>query len=305
VLLVTLHHIIADGWSVRVLLGELLALYDAARRGGTAKLAALPIRYADYAAWQRNLLDAGALKPQLDYWRQRLAFMASDAELSALLTSYDLAGGLGNDALPVVLIDDDSGAPWSETAPAIEVSPQQPAYVIYTSGSTGRPKGVVVSHENAARLFTATDGWFSFAADDVWTLFHSYAFDFSVWETFGALGYGGRLVIVPQLVSRSPEEFLDLLIRERVTVLNQTPSAFRQLMSAALARPEKPDLAQRMVVFGGEALEIGALGPWFTRFGETAPRLINMYGITETTVHVIPSVINSDSCHSLRPKASM
>uniref|UniRef100_UPI00056CDD2D AMP-binding protein n=1 Tax=Streptomyces griseus TaxID=1911 RepID=UPI00056CDD2D len=99
----------------------------------------------------------------------------------------------------------------------------------YTSGSTGRPKGVVVPHANVVRLFSATDEWFGFGSDDVWTLFHSYAFDFSVWELWGPLLYGGRLVVVPFEVSRSAGDFLALLAREGVTVLNQTPSAFYQL----------------------------------------------------------------------------
>ncbi|MFO6407374.1 AMP-binding protein, partial [Pseudomonas aeruginosa] len=160
------------------------------------------------------------------------------------------------------------------------------AYVIYTSGSTGKPKGTLLPHGNVLRLFDATRHWFGFSADDAWSLFHSYAFDFSVWEIFGALLHGGRLVIVPHETSRSPEDFLRLLCRERVTVLNQTPSAFKQLMQVACAGQEVPPLALRHVVFGGEALEVQALRPWFERFGDRAPRLVNMYGITETTVHV-------------------
>ena len=135
------------------------------------------------------------------------------------------------------------------------------------------------------RLFEATEAWYRFNQDDVWTLFHSYAFDFSVWELWGALLYGGRVVIVPYMTSRSPEEFRELLMRERVTVLNQTPSAFRQLMQADLARP-KADYALRTVIFGGEALELQSLRPWFERYGDESPLLVNMYGITETTVHV-------------------
>ncbi|HGM5687484.1 TPA: pyoverdine non-ribosomal peptide synthetase PvdD, partial [Pseudomonas aeruginosa] len=121
----------------------------------------------------------------------------------------------------------------------------------------------------------------------VWTLFHSYAFDFSVWEIFGALLYGGRLVIVPQWVSRSPEDFYRLLCREGVTVLNQTPSAFKQLMAVACSADmatQQPAL--RYVIFGGEALDLQSLRPWFQRFGDRQPQLVNMYGITETTVHV-------------------
>src|SRR5262249_46867258 len=123
-----------------------------------------------------------------------------------------------------------------------------------------------------------------FDEQDVWTLFHSYAFDFSVWEMWGALLYGGRLVVVPFQVSRSPEEFLRLLESKKVTVLNQTPSAFRQLIAADDSRRGRLHL--RYVIFGGEALECAMLGRWFERHGDRRPQLVNMYGITETTVHV-------------------
>ncbi|HCA6397385.1 TPA: pyoverdine non-ribosomal peptide synthetase PvdD, partial [Pseudomonas aeruginosa] len=147
--------------------------------------------------------------------------------------------------------------------------------------------GTLLTHRNALRLFSATEAWFGFDERDVWTLFHSYAFDFSVWEIFGALLYGGCLVIVPQWVSRSPEDFYRLLCREGVTVLNQTPSAFKQLMAVACSADmatQQPAL--RYVIFGGEALDLQSLRPWFQRFGDRQPQLVNMYGITETTVHV-------------------
>ncbi|MFK1140582.1 pyoverdine non-ribosomal peptide synthetase PvdD, partial [Pseudomonas aeruginosa] len=150
-----------------------------------------------------------------------------------------------------------------------------------------KPKGTLLTHRNALRLFSATEAWFGFDERDVWTLFHSYAFDFSVWEIFGALLYGGCLVIVPQWVSRSPEDFYRLLCREGVTVLNQTPSAFKQLMAVACSADmatQQPAL--RYVIFGGEALDLQSLRPWFQRFGDRQPQLVNMYGITETTVHV-------------------
>ncbi|MEV7007416.1 amino acid adenylation domain-containing protein, partial [Streptosporangium sp. NPDC051022] len=171
-----------------------------------------------------------------------------------------------------------------DTAPDVRVAPENTAYVIYTSGSTGRPKGVMIPHQNLVRLLDATEDWYGFGPGDVWTLFHSPAFDFSVWEIFGALLTGGRLVVVPFEVSRSPGDFLTLLERERVTVLNQTPSAFYRLMEADRERGGA-DLALRSVVFGGEALEPGVLEGWYERHADDAPVLVNMYGITEITVH--------------------
>ena len=144
----------------------------------------------------------------------------------------------------------------------------------------------MVTHHNVVRLFGATEPWFQFDRHDVWTLFHSFAFDFSVWEIWGALFHGGRLVVVPFAVSRSPHEFHQLLLDEGVTVLNQTPSAFRPLIAAEEASSDARQLRLRLVIFGGEALELQSLRPWFQRHGDQAPQLVNMYGITETTVHV-------------------
>src|SRR5262249_18575755 len=166
-----------------------------------------------------------------------------------------------------------------------EVQEDHLAYVIYTSGSTATPKGTLFQHNNVVRLFSSTDQYFHYQPTDVWTLFHSLSFDFSVWEIWGALLYGGRLVIVPQAVSRSPRELYDLIMREQVTVLNQIPSAFMQLIPVARAAGPM-ELPLRYGIFGGEALSMPRLQPWFAQFGETKPRLINMYGITETTVHV-------------------
>jgi non-ribosomal peptide synthetase component F len=144
------------------------------------------------------------------------------------------------------------------------VDPATVAYVIYTSGSTGKPKGVGINHGQVFRLLASTEEQFKFSSDDVWTLFHSYAFDFSVWELWGALCYGGRLVVVPYLVSRAPAEFYELLVREGVTVLNQTPSAFRQLEAVA---GDEPGWRLRVVIFGGEGLELRSLQHWFERYG--------------------------------------
>jgi amino acid adenylation domain-containing protein len=247
-------------------------------------------RSVDMVVGLLAILKAGGAYVPLDpdYPADRLAHMVQDSGISLVLAQAEVRGRIpGADALQVLEMDalDLSGEP--DTDPQVEVGPDSLAYVIYTSGSTGRPKGAQLSHRNVARLLDATDAWFGFCPGDTWTLFHSYAFDFSVWEIFGALCTGGRLVVVPYWVSRSPRDFLALLRAERVTVLNQTPSAFGQLVHA-VEQDEAggAGLALRHVVFGGEALEPRSLRPWFDRFGDQSPRLINMYGITETTVHV-------------------
>ena len=140
---------------------------------------------------------------------------------------------------------------------------------------------------------TSTEHWFGFDQNDTWTLFHSFAFDFSVWEIWGALLYGGRLVVVPYESSRSPETFYRLLSEHKVTVLNQTPSAFRQLILADQALHSEHELSLRYVVFGGEALEFSSLQSWVERHGDSQPQLVNMYGITETTVHVTYRVLSA------------
>ncbi|SCF61794.1 non-ribosomal peptide synthase domain TIGR01720/amino acid adenylation domain-containing protein [Streptomyces sp. Ncost-T6T-2b] len=223
----------------------------------------------------------------------RLEYMLGDAGPALLVTvaDVDLPTGPAPAAAPVRLVVDApevraavAGEP--STDPVVQgLTPDSPAYVIYTSGSTGRPKGVVVSHRSVARLFTAAAERFEFGARDVWTMFHSFAFDFSVWEIWGPLLHGGRLVVVPFDVSRSPEDFLELLADEHVTVLNQTPSAFYQLIQADRENPHRL-LDLRYVIFGGEALDLARLTDWYDHRGEDAPVLVNMYGITETTVHV-------------------
>ena len=245
-----------------------------------------------------GILKAGGAYLPIDpaYPKDRLAFMLEDAEAPFLVTRSRLANELPLHQARILCVDDPE---LSELSAYPTVNPvncataDTLAYVIYTSGTTGKPKGTLIAHRNVTRLFSATDAWYEFKATDVWTLFHSTAFDFSVWEIWGALLYGGRVVIVPFLVSRSPESFYELLAREGVTVLNQTPSAFRQLIQTEAFAGQR-QLALRYVIFGGEALELQSLRPWFDRHGDQTPRLINMYGITETTVHVTYRPLSKD-----------
>jgi len=243
------------------------------------------------------ILKAGGAYLPIDpaYPAERLAFMVADAGAPVLLTETKLAGSLPPTEARILCVDkflEEPSVVSEEANLAVPMQADHLAYVIYTSGTTGKPKGSMITHRNVARLFAATDPWFRFDERDVWTLFHSYAFDFSVWEIWGALLYGGRLVIVPYLTSRSPEAFYELLAAESVTVLNQTPSAFRQLIQAEESVGLKP-LRLRSVIFGGEALELQSLKPWFDRHGDRMPQLVNMYGITETTVHVTYRPIGS------------
>ncbi|WP_234830003.1 amino acid adenylation domain-containing protein, partial [Pseudomonas savastanoi] len=243
-------------------------------------------RSLDMIVGMLAILKAGGAYVPLDpdYPQDRLSFLMQDSGIELLLTQAHLLGHLPIPAHVQTLDLADALDSYSTENPVNQTSPDNLAYVIYTSGSTGKPKGTLLAHHNLMRLFAATDEWFAFNEKDVWTLFHSFAFDFSVWEIFGALLHGGRLVIVPREVTRSPEDFHVLLVEQRVTVLNQTPSAFKQLMRVACDSPVAMSLEK--VIFGGEALDVASLKPWFDRFGDQAAQLINMYGITETTVHV-------------------
>jgi amino acid adenylation domain-containing protein len=179
------------------------------------------------------------------------------------------------------------------TRPVPAVSWRDPAYVIYTSGSTGRPKGVVVPHSSVVTLLANTRPDMDFGPSDVWVQFHSFSFDFAVWELWGALAHGGELLVPEYGLTRSPVDF-HRLVRERgVTVLNQTPSAFYQFIEADRHAGE-PVTALRRIIFGGEALDLGRLRGWVERHGTGSPELVNMYGITETTVHVTHRVLTDE-----------
>ncbi|MEV7027112.1 amino acid adenylation domain-containing protein, partial [Kitasatospora sp. NPDC093558] len=236
-----------------------------------------------------GILKSGAAYLPLDPVNpdDRLGHIISDADATIVITNSTLADRIaGFTDTPLLLLDDPALTAAPEHEPTELAGPDNLIYTIYTSGSTGKPKGVTLTHTNVLRLFAGAQQHYGFNSDDVWPLFHSYAFDVSVWEMWGALLHGGRLVIVPAELSRSPQDFLNLLVEQQATILCQTPSAFRSL--AALAGdgdPRTDRLALRAVVFAGERLELTELRPWTDRYGFDRPALINMYGITETTVH--------------------
>jgi amino acid adenylation domain-containing protein len=244
-----------------------------------------------------GILKAGGAYVPIDpsYPAERIGYLLADCATPIVVAAKDTAGVLGGHPAAVVWIEQDEivAGPGARQLDRGEQPPEAAdgnlAYVIYTSGSTGKPKGVMVEHRNVVRLFEQTDPWFHFGQRDTWALFHSLSFDFSVWEIWGALLYGGRLVLLPETTSRSPALLVSLLRSEQVTVLNQTPSAFHQLLTVLFSGKNGEDstlgMALRLVIFGGERLQPRMLAPWIERHGDRRPSLVNMYGITETTVH--------------------
>lgn len=228
---------------------------------------------------------------------ERQAFILQDSEVRLLLTRSQPAGEGGPLSVETLCLISDwdsiAQAP-AEPASNVTIDPERTAYVIYTSGTTGKPKGVAITHRNVIRLFSATDAYYGFGTGDVWPLLHSFAFDVSVWEIWGAFLYGGRLLVVPHETVRSPDELVDLLLAEGATVLNQTPSAFRLLTKAANLPALAGEGRLRLISFAGEALDPQILRPWIDLAGDEQPRIVNMYGITETTVHAMYRQITAD-----------
>jgi Syringomycin synthetase protein SyrB1 len=233
------------------------------------------------------ILKAGAayLPIDSDHPAPRAHYIVSHSRVKLVVAAPEVAGLFDRPDLTLVAYE--RGAFPASAPPGwvpVPVPADAPAYVIYTSGTTGKPHGVVVQHGNVDRLFRETAHWFEFSPADVWMLFHSIAFDFSVWELWGALLHGGKVVVVPYATTRTPERFYQLVVDAAATILSQTPTAFRSFDGVDARRGA--DLRLRHVVLGGEPVDKNVAAAWLARRGESRPRLVNMYGITETTVHV-------------------
>ncbi|MFD0417377.1 amino acid adenylation domain-containing protein [Streptomyces sp. NPDC127108] len=299
-----------DGDTRSLTYGELAAAKDAlaatlraAGVGPGRRVAvAVPRSVEQVVALVAVVTAGGAYVPlDLAYPDERLQYVLSDAAPQVVLVDPEqrdrFTGLLERAGVSAqVLVQGEGSAPEhaqppEATAPAADW--HDPAYVIYTSGSTGRPKGVVVPHSSVVTLLANTQPDMGFGPDEVWVQFHSFSFDFAVWELWGALAHGSELLLPDYALTRSPVDFHQLVRERGVTVLNQTPSAFYQFVEAD-RHAGAPVTALRRIIFGGEALDLGRLRGWVERHGTGAPELVNMYGITETTVHVTHRVLTDD-----------
>ncbi|MFD4632832.1 amino acid adenylation domain-containing protein [Streptomyces sp. NPDC058284] len=294
-----------DGGTRSLTYGELAAAKDELARTlraagvgpGKRVAVAVPRSVEQVVALVAIVTAGGAYVPlDLAYPDERLEYVITDAAPEVVLVDREhrdrFTGLIDRAGLPArVLVQGEEPPADTDGNPAAGADWHDPAYVIYTSGSTGRPKGVVVPHSSVVTLLANTRADMGFGPDDVWVQFHSFSFDFAVWELWGALAHGGELLVPEYGLTRSPVDF-HRLVRERgVTVLNQTPSAFYQFIEADRHAGE-PARALRKIIFGGEALDLGRLRGWVERHGTASPELVNMYGITETTVHVTHRVLS-------------
>ncbi|MFD3503662.1 amino acid adenylation domain-containing protein [Streptomyces sp. NPDC058678] len=278
---------------------ELAAALRAAGVGPGKRVAvAVPRSVEQVVALVAIVAAAGAYVPlDLAYPDERLEYILADAAPQVVLVDRAQRGRftdlLARAGVPARVLVQGDELPPATTEPGPGASWHDPAYVIYTSGSTGRPKGVVVPHSSVVTLLANTRPDMDFGPRDVWVQFHSFSFDFAVWELWGALAHGGELLVPEYGLTRSPVDFHRLVRERSVTVLNQTPSAFYQFIEAD-RHADEPVTALRRIIFGGEALDLGRLRGWVERHGTGAPELVNMYGITETTVHVTHRVLTDE-----------
>ncbi len=263
--------------------GELAAAVEALELAPEAPIALLVDRGVDFVASMVACARLGHPYVPLDeeHPPRRLAQVLDEARPAALIGSPQLVARLDCPLPPVV----DPTRVGGGAAPLRPLPPDTALYTIFTSGSTGRPKGVIIAHRNLLALLDGAAGACGYGPGDVWTCLASSAFDVSVFEIWGALTTGGRVVVLDREVARDPQLLIGAIRQHGVTILNQTPSAFRTLQQATVAAGEPPPPSLRLVVFGGEALLVPELKSWFALVGANGPRLVNMYGITETTVH--------------------
>ena len=274
------------------------------RCGSGDRVGTLLPRSMDAVVAMLGVLKAGAGYVPMDpsHPEARTEFVIGDAAPMAVVTTAGLRSRVHGHDVVVIDIDD----PALDAQPGADALLSTPgaddvAYVIYTSGTTGVPKGVAVPHRNVVQLLETLDADLELAGQ-VWTQCHSLAFDFSVWEIWGALLRGGRVVVVPDAVVRSPEEFHALLVSEQVGVLSQTPSAFYALQAADVLATGTGSAAE--VADGGlrrGSTGAGGLRTWLHHHSGS-PRLINMYGITETTVHAsFREIVEADVAGAVSP----